>query len=83
MSAMKVHFQIAECSPLYQKKKDGLILEKNLRFKGGLVGFRKTLKVQGSTGGFSKKATSKQPLSKSLSEGGFIPAQKTAALLLA
>ena len=23
-------------------KKDGLILEKNLRFKGGLVGFRKT-----------------------------------------
>ena len=27
MSAMKVHFQIAECSPLYQKKKDGLILE--------------------------------------------------------
>ena len=28
MSAMKVHFQIAECSPLYQKKKDGLILEK-------------------------------------------------------
>ena len=29
MSAMKVHFQIAECSPLYQKKKDGLILEKS------------------------------------------------------
>lgn len=27
MSAMKVHFQIAECSPLYQKKKDGMILE--------------------------------------------------------
>ena len=27
MSAMKVYFQIAECSPLYQKKKDGLILE--------------------------------------------------------
>ena len=51
-------------------KKDGLILEKKL-------------KVQGSTGGFSKKATSKQPLSKSLSEGGFIPAQKTAASLLA
>ena len=24
----KVHFQIAECSPLYQKKKDGVILEK-------------------------------------------------------
>ena len=64
-------------------KKDGLILEKNSRFKGGLVGFRKTLKVQGSTGGFSKKATSKQPLSKSLSESGFIPAQKTAAPLLA
>ena len=51
-------------------KKDGLILEKKL-------------KGQGSTGGFSKKATSKQPLSKSLSEGGFIPAQKTAASLLA
>jgi hypothetical protein len=28
MSAMKVYFQIAECSPLYQKKKDGMILEK-------------------------------------------------------
>ena len=27
MSAMKVHFQIAKCSPLYQKKKDGMILE--------------------------------------------------------
>ena len=47
-----------------------------LKGKGGLVGFRKTLKVQGSTGGFSKKATSKQSLSKSLSESGFIPAQK-------
>ena len=55
----------------------------SLKGKGGLVGFRKSLKVQGSTGGFSKKATSKQPLSKSLSEGGFIPAQKTAAPLLA
>ena len=52
MSAMKVHFQIAECSPLYQKKKDGLILEKNLssqefififlNVKKVLVGFRKT-----------------------------------------
>ena len=42
MSAMKVHFQIAECSPLYQKKKDGLILEKNFfNVKGGRVGFRK------------------------------------------
>ena len=51
--------------------------------KEGRVDFRKKLKVQGSTGGFSKKATSKQPLSKSLSEGGFIPAQKTAAPLLA
>ena len=55
----------------------------SLKGKGGLVGFRSSLKVQGSTGGFSKKATSKQPLSKSLSEGGFIPAQKTAAPLLA
>ena len=27
-------------------KKDGLILEKNLRFKGGLVGFRKKHRVQ-------------------------------------
>ena len=26
----------------------------SLKGKGGLVGFRKTLKVQGSTGGFSK-----------------------------
>ena len=56
MSAMKVHFQIAECSPLYQKKKDGLILEKNLRFKGGLVGFRKTLNAKGGQVGFRKKA---------------------------
>ena len=55
----------------------------SLKVKGGLVGFRRSLKVQGSTGGFSKKATSKQSLSKSLSESGFIPAQKTAALLLA
>ena len=52
MSAMKVYFQIAECSPLYQKKKDGLILEKNLssqeftfifsNVKKVLVGFQKT-----------------------------------------
>ena len=28
MSAMKARFQIAECSPLYQKKRDGVILEK-------------------------------------------------------
>ena len=27
----------------------------SLKVKGGLVGFRKTLKVQGSTGGFSLK----------------------------
>ena len=51
--------------------------------KEGRVDFRKKLKVQGSIGGFSKKATSKQPFIKSLSEGGFIPAQKTAAPLLA
>ena len=67
----------------------------SLKGKGGLVGFRRSLKVQGRTGGVedllrfkgglggSKKATSKQPLSKSLSEGGFIPAQKSAAPLLA
>jgi hypothetical protein len=69
--------------PPLRVREDWWVFEDLLRFKGGLVGFRKTLKVQGSTGGFSKKATSKQPLSKSLSEGGFIPAQKTAALLLA
>ena len=28
MSAMITRFQIAECSPLYQKKRDGVILEK-------------------------------------------------------
>ena len=27
MSAMKTRFQIAECSPLYQQRKDGMILE--------------------------------------------------------
>lgn len=27
MSAMKARFQNAECSPLYQKKKDGLVFE--------------------------------------------------------
>ena len=27
MSALKARFQIAECSPLYQKKKDELFLE--------------------------------------------------------
>ena len=66
------------------KGKGGLVgFRRSLKVKGGLVGFRKTLKVQGRTGGFSKKATSKQPFSKSLSEGGFIPAQKNAAPLLA
>ena len=29
----------------------------SLKGKGGLVGFRRSLKVQGSTGGFSKKST--------------------------
>ena len=29
----------------------------SLKGKGGLVGFRKTLKVQGRTGGFSKDPT--------------------------
>ena len=69
--------------PPLRLREDWWVFEKTLKVKGGLVGFRKTFKVQGSTGGFSKKATSKQPFSKSLSEGGFIPAQKTAALLLA
>ena len=69
--------------PPLRVREDWWAFEDLLRFNGGLVGFRKSLKVQGSTGGFSKKATSKQPLSKSLSEGGFIPAQKTAAPLLA
>jgi len=41
------------------------------------------LSKKGRTGGLSKKATSKHPLSKSLNGSGFIPAQKTAALLLA
>ena len=36
-------------------KKDGLILEKNFfNVKGGRVGFRRFLKVQGRTGRFSK-----------------------------
>mgnify|MGYP006981279331 CR=1 FL=1 len=35
--------------------KEGRVdFRKNLRFKGGLVGFRKTLKVQESTCSFSK-----------------------------
>ena len=66
------------------KGKGGLVgFRRSLKGKGGLVGFRRSLKVQGRTGRFSIKATSKQPLSKSLSEGGFIPAQKSAAPLLA
>ena len=40
MSAKKARFQIAECSQLYQKKKDGLIL-KTLKAKEGQPGFRK------------------------------------------
>ena len=29
MSAKKVHFQIAECSPLYQKREDWWVFEKS------------------------------------------------------
>ena len=60
MSAMKVRFHIVECSHLLHEKrglgkavepslmvkKDGLILEKNLRFKGELVGFRRSLNAK-------------------------------------
>ena len=62
MSAMKVHFQIAECSPLYQKKEGRVDFRKNLRFKEVLVGFRRSLKAQGSTGGFRKKQRASSPL---------------------
>ena len=40
--------------PPLRVREDWWVFEDLLRFKGGLVGFRKTLKVQGSTGGFSK-----------------------------
>ena len=45
----------------------------SLKGKGGLVGFRRSLKVQGSTGGFSKKLIhtkyslkSEQPIYKNI-----------------
>ena len=40
--------------PPLRVREDWWVFEDLLRFKGGLVGFRKTLKVQGRTGGFSK-----------------------------
>ena len=43
-------------------KKDGLILEKNLRFKGGLVGFRRSLKVKEALVVFRKKQRASNPL---------------------
>ena len=35
-------------------KRDGVILERTLKGKGGLVGFRRSLKVQGRSFSFSK-----------------------------
>ena len=45
MSTMKVHFQIAECSPLYQKKEGRVDFRKTalINTKEGRVGFRKKL----------------------------------------
>ena len=40
--------------PPLRVREDWWVFEDLLRFKGGLVGFRKTLKVQGSTFSFSK-----------------------------
>ena len=40
--------------PPLRVREDWWVFEDLLRFKGGLVGFRKTLKVQGSTCSFSK-----------------------------
>ena len=40
--------------PPLRVREDWWVFEDLLRFKGGLVGFRKTIKVQGSTGSFSK-----------------------------
>ena len=50
MSAMKVHFQIAKCSPLYQKKKDGLILEKYIIIYDIKMDNRKVALITGITG---------------------------------
>ena len=43
-----------EVDPPLRVREDWWVFEDLLRFKGGLVGFRKTLKVQGSTCSFSK-----------------------------
>ena len=40
--------------PPLRVREDWWVFEDSLRFKGGLVGFRKTFKVQGSTCSFSK-----------------------------
>ena len=40
--------------PPLRVREDWWVFEDPLRFKGGLVGFRKTFKVQGSTCSFSK-----------------------------
>ena len=40
--------------PPLRVREDWWVFEDPLRFKEALVGFRRSLKVQGSTGGFSK-----------------------------
>ena len=40
--------------PPLRVREDWWVFEELLRFKGGLVGFRRSLKVQGSTCSFSK-----------------------------
>ena len=40
--------------PPLRVREDWWVFENLLRFKGGLVGFRRSLKVQGSTCSFSK-----------------------------
>jgi hypothetical protein len=40
--------------PFFNGKEGRVDFRKNLRFKGGLVGFRRSFKVQGRTGRFSK-----------------------------
>ena len=40
--------------PPLRVREDWWVFERLLRFKGGLVGFRRSLKVQGRTGRFSK-----------------------------
>ena len=59
MSAMKARFQIAECSqPSPWEKGLGKSGGAFLKGKEGRVGFRRTLKVQGSTGRFFEKTPS-------------------------